>query len=361
MTTFGSLIRSYRLRAGLGLRTFAALVDERASIVSAIESGRRAPWRSSATLHRVAEVLGLAESSNLWQKILELAREGAKTPTPEKIKGSLAWWWRTEEAPELDSPTLVELADFVGAAIDLDLDLPQESTLPPLTELGIEWRVRRLLGRREVQVAAAPVDVEAALENEAGVRLEIVPGLIPRFSVQACVVATSAGLTLFVDRIVADSRPMASYRHLLALCFAPTALWQAETDWHAAHFRQLQAAGAWPGCLRDCERFALAMLLPANPVLAAAETAYIELIQQQDLQHQGWLEIDDAARALRNRLAEQFAVPTTLVHRRLVGWPCHLYGRIAQALAAEEPTLPPLDWLVPEKAPQQRTLFELDR
>ena len=172
---------------------------------------------------------------------------------------------------------------------------------------------------------------------------------------------------MFVDRIVADSRPMASYRHLLALCFAPSALWQpeirrqAETTWHAAHFRQLQATGDWPGCLRDCERFALAMLLPANPVLAAAETAYVELIQQQDLQQQGWLEIDDAARALRNRLAEQFAVPTTLVHRRLVGWPCHLYGRVAQALAAEEPTLPPLDWLVPEKAPQQRTLFELDR
>ena len=371
MTTFGSLIRSYRLRAGLGLRTFAALVDERASIVSAIESGRRAPWRSSATLHRVAEVLGLAESSNLWQKILELAHAGVKTPMPRTTEGALAWWWRSEEAPELDSPTLAELADFVGATIDLDLDLPQAESqklaLAPLTELGIEWRVRRLLGRREVQVAAAPVDVEAALENEAGVRLEIVPGLIPRFSVQACVVATSAGLTLFVDRIVADSRPIASYRHLLALCFAPSALWQpetlrqAETTWHAAHFRRLQSEATWPGLLRDCERFALAMLLPANPVLAAAETAYIELIQQQDLQQQGWLEIDDAARALRNRLAEQFAVPTALVHRRLVGWPCHLYGRIAQALAAEEPTLPPLDWLVPEKAPQQRTLFELDR
>ena len=294
--------------------------------------------------------------------MLELAREGAKTPTSETTEGALAWWWRTDEAPELDSATLAELATFVGAEVYLNQDVPQaDPSTETLTELAIEWRVRRLLGRREVPVASAPVDVEAALENEAGIRLEIVPGLIPRFSVQACVVATSTGLTLFVDRIVADSRPMASYRHLLALCFAPSALWQAETTWHAPHFRQLQATGEWLGYLRDCERFALAMLLPANPVLAAAETAYIELIQQQDLQQQGWLELDDAARALRNRLAEQFAVPTTLVHRRLVGWPCHLYGRVAQALAAEEPTLPPLDWLVPEKAPQQRTLFELDR
>jgi len=34
-------------------------------------------------------------------------------------------------------------------------------------------------------------------------------------------------------------------------------------------------------------------------------------------------ELDDATRTLRNRLAEQFAVPPSLVHRRLVSWPCH--------------------------------------
>ncbi len=366
MTTFGSLIRSYRLRAGLGLRTFATLVDERASVVSAIESGRRAPWRSSATLHRVAEVLGLVQSSNLWAKILELASAGVargSPPAENGVAGALAWWWCSEGAPQLDSATLAELADFVGVTKNLDLDQSQAESQKlapaPLTELGIEWRVRQLLGRRETHIATAPVDVEAVLENEAGVRLEIVPGLIPQFSVQACAVATSSGLTLFVDRIVGDSRPMASYRHLLALCFAPSALWQAENLWRAAHFRKLQADANWPRRLRDCERFALAMLLPANPVLSAAETAYFELIQQQDWQQQGWIELDDAVRALRNRLAEQFAVPPTLVHRRLVDWPCYLYGRVAQALAAQEPTLPPLDWLVPEKAPRQRTLFDL--
>jgi hypothetical protein len=46
------------------------------------------------------------------------------------------------------------------------------------------------------------------------------------------------------------------------------------------------------------------------------------------------------------------------VHRRLVGWPCHVYGRIAQALAAEEPTLPPCDWWDHEKEHVvQRELF----
>jgi hypothetical protein len=46
------------------------------------------------------------------------------------------------------------------------------------------------------------------------------------------------------------------------------------------------------------------------------------------------------------------------VHTRLTRWPCHVYGRIAQALAAEELTLPPLDWLVGETSPRQRYLFE---
>jgi|GEM_PF-1246165 len=355
MTSFGSLVRSYRLRAELGLRTFAGLIDERASVVSAVESHRRAPWRREGVLHRVAEVLGLAESSNLWQKMVKLAH-GHFEPTAAAAadSGLLAWWCQTEEAPTLDNATLIELAAFVGAKISAPAEQPP--TLSALTELAIEWRVRQLLGRRETQVAAAPVDVEAALENNANVQIEVIPGLIPRFSVQSCVVATPGGLTFFIDRIVADSRPMAAYRHLLALGYAPAALWQTEsqTPWDALTFRHLQVEATWPQRLRDCERFALAMLLPANPVLAGAESAYQELVHQQ-----GWPELDDATRTVRNRLAEQFAVPTSLVHRRLTGWPCHLYGRIAQALSAEETTLPPLDWLIEEKSLRQQTLFDV--
>jgi len=367
MTSFGSLIRSYRLRAGLGLRTFAGLIDERASVVSAIESERRAPWRKPSTLQRVAEVLGLVETSNLWQKILRLAyepsdalkyAEPAGPSIQTELTAELAWWWCSEDAEALDAAMVADLADFVGAAAPQRASLASEKDLqlPPLTELGIEWRVRRLLGRREARLTPAPVDVEAALENEAGVRLEIVPGLFPRCRVQACAVQTSTGCTFFVDRIMADSRPIASYRHLLALCFAPAALWQHEspTAWQAEEFRRLQASEAWAQCLRDCERFALAMLLPANSVLAGAQSAYSELVLQQ-----GWLEVEDVTRAVRNRLAEQFLVPPALVHRRLVGWPCHLYGRIAQALAAEELTLPPLDWIVDQQPARQRTLFDL--
>lgn len=354
MTTFGGLLREHRLRAGLGLRTFAGLIDERASTVSAIESGRRAPWRREKTLQKVAEVLGAAEAMTLWQETRPANDSAQKAPANNK----LLWWWGIDEGPQLDRETAAELSEFIGAEPILHhtSEPPRrEIAWPSLTELAIEWRVRQLLGRRSGQITAAPVDVEASLESAASVRLEIVPGLVPHFSVQACVVRTDAGVTLYVDRTVADSRPLASYRHLLATCYAPAALAAAaaqklaDVDW----FLALQQSDYWPQAQRDCQRFALAMLLPAGPVLGAAEAAYQELVQQQ-----GWeVDAETAARTVRNRLAEQFAVPTTLVHRRLVGWPCHIYCRIAQALAAEEMTLPPTDWLEFEK--QQVTQREL--
>ena len=360
MTAFGPLLRSYRLRAGLGLRTFAGLIDERASTVSAIESLRRAPWRHASRLQRVADVLGFAESSQAWQEFQLLAREGASPASAADFPSSeltLKWWWLTEGATPLDAQTAHELATFMGASpTTLETDASNaEIDLPALTELAIEWRVRHLLGRRNSQVAAGPVDVESALENQANVHLEVIPGLVPRFSVQACVAKSSAGTTLYVDRIIADSRPIASYRHLLAQCYAPAALWDdgegrnVDLTW----FHQLRESNDWAIASRDCERFALAMLLPANPVLAAAETAYREVVEQQ-----GWVDAEIGARAVRNRLAEQFAVPPLLVHRRLVAWPCHMYGRIAQALAAQELTLPPVDWLVDDDAPRQRLLFD---
>ncbi len=369
MTSFGQLLGQLRRRAGLGLRTFAELVDERASTVSAIELGLRSPWHRQETLSLVADVLGLV-SSPFCDEFFQKARTFTSTNGTAAVStpGILSWWWTTDRLPRLDQDAIQELAEFIGAtnefsapstevntgaADDTALAARELTRYPALTELAAEWRVRKLLGRREAQIAAAPVDVEAVLENQAGVRLEIVPGLIPNFSVQACAVVRAGEITLLVDRIVADSRPLASYRELLARCYAPRALWLDEretlpADW----FWKLQQTEDWPQLLRDCERFALSMLLPAAPVLTAASAAYREVVEQQ-----GWVETDTAACAVRNRLAEQFAVPPLLVHTRLVRWPCHVYGRIAQALAAEEFDLPPVDWFI-EEEPRQRLLFE---
>jgi transcriptional regulator with XRE-family HTH domain len=355
MGQFGQQLRRLRLRAGLGLRTFAELVDERTSTVSAVEHGARTPWHRIEKLHRVADVLGLVESSDFCQEFVVLARnEPANGAVPHGTRGTLAWWWTTDHAPPLEESAVCELAEFVGASSAERKTNSGALRYPPLTELAAEWRVRKLLGRRDMPISAAPVDVEAVLESQAGVRIEIVAGLVPRYSVQACALIADDSLTFLVDRIVADSRPLASYRELLARCYAPMALWLNAQETPATHwFFKLQQDEAWPRMLRDCERFALSMLLPAGPVLVAAETAYREVVEQQ-----GWVDTETAVRTVRNRLAEQFAVPPLLVHTRLTRWPCHVYGRIAQALAAEELTLPPLDWFVDETSPRQRFLFE---
>jgi len=362
MAAFGTMLRHYRLRAGLGLRTMAGLIDQRASTVSAIESLRRAPWRHESRLQRVADVLGLAESTDTWREMRYLARQGTKLgeiAVPNDSARTLSWWWSTENAPPLENEALAELASFVGATIEKTEPSNDSTTKrPALTELAIEWRVRRLLGRRNSLVSAGPIDVESALENGAQVRLEIVPGLVPRFSVQACVVNLNDGLTIYLDRIVGDSRPLAFYRRVLAECYAPAALRSTDNPncFSAKEFQRLQTTDSWPQHLRDSERFALAMLLPANPVLAGAEAAYRELVEQQ-----GWVDAEVGARTVRNRVAEQFAVSPTLVHRRMAGWPSYLYERIAQALTAQEPMLPPADWIVEENAPRQQTLFDLHK
>ena len=361
MPAFGPMLRAYRLRAGLGLRTFAGLVDARASTVSAIESGRRAPWRRQEQLHRVADVLGLVVNSPFWKDFSVLAEDSSIQPP--STGGQLKCWRTGNGDAIVNASYLPELAEFVGAdPVSFHTEgLSQsnsEPLLPQLTELSIEWHLHQVLGRYRSQKTPLPVDVEAALEKQAGVRLEIMPGLIPRFSVAACIVQNGEETIFCVDRIVADSRPTASYRNLLAQCYAPLALWSEflESDPPAQWFFQLQHGNGWNQAARDCRRFALAMLLPATAVWDGAETAYRELINEQ-----GWVDTDDAILAVRNRLAEQFAVPTSLVHRRLVGWPCHLYGRIAQALEAQELTLPPADWIGEERNPRQKMLFDTKR
>lgn len=356
----GNILRTRRQQAGLGLRTFAGLIDQRASTVSAIESGRRPAWRDRSLQERIGHVLGNSGKVDSQDNVGHSASE-LKSALGDELTANasqIGCWWSSEAAASLQPLDVAALTSF----LQLVPSLPSESTIQPepqwpqRTELTIEWEVGKLLGKQSRQLSAAPVDVESILETRAGLRLEIVAGLIPHFSVEACIIETHGTATLYVDRIFADSRPFACYRQLLAKC---AALWLLNTgspkdSGSVPHFSALRMSQYWPQVLRDCERFALALMLPATPTLGAAEAVYRELVINE-----GWVEFDVASRTIRNRLAEQFAVPPALVQRRLMGWPCHLYGRVAQALAAEEITLPPTDWFVEAQPERQRLLFEL--
>ncbi|MEO2045215.1 MAG: helix-turn-helix transcriptional regulator [Pirellulales bacterium] len=363
---FGKLLRNARQRAGLGLRTFAMLIDQRASVVSAIESGRRRAWRHEQQLQLVARVLGMAVPSDRWDTLCAAARSTVADNDQNlncRLPGELWWWWTSPSATTLTVDT-VGLTKHLGATTTQPGDSHSAESLPLekdnchgwlpnglLTDLEIEWGARQYMESQGLHLTAAPVDVEAVLEKGssdrgAGVQLEILPGLIPQFSVEACVVRSKDQITLVIDRILADSRPPAAYRLMLAKCFAPLGLnlVPAENDSGAHHYTTLRSSADWPRYASYCQRFALSMMLPAKPVLVAADAAYRELVQRQ-----GWeseiLRHSNVMQRVHNRLAEQFSVPFALVRQRLTDWPFHLEQRVDLALNARESQLPPLDWL----------------
>ena len=81
MPQFGLHLRTLRLQAGLGLRKFAGLLDERPSTVSGVEQGRRLPWRNMQKLQKVANVLGIAAISPQFERLIDLARVVHELPT----------------------------------------------------------------------------------------------------------------------------------------------------------------------------------------------------------------------------------------------------------------------------------------
>ena len=363
MEAFGSILRRLRLAAGLGLRTFANLIDQRASTVSAIESHQRGPWRQADLRRQAAQALALTAEDRDWKALVETphaASELAEVPQ-RPSPGVIRWWTLTQGAEPLDGSTLAALAGFIAAdeAEIEDLSWVRPSSAPLgmepgsawLTDLAVEWRARRLLGSRDAPAAAAPIDVEGALEA-AGVRLEVMPGLSPRFSVQCCLTENDGQVALLVDRAVADAHPIAAYRFLLASTYAPIRLREAPPGSSHAESTLGEDSAEYGASRYDCQRFALAMMLPAGPLQRAAQAAYCDLVDQQ-----GWLPLAAARRSLCNRLANQFAVPANLVDARLAGWPSHIYDRLEIALAAGERTLPPTDWLDFDDTPRQLTLF----
>lgn len=350
MSEFGSQLYRWRRGAGLGLRTFAELIDQRASTVSAIEQGLRGPWRDPVILDRVARALGFDLDSPDYEVFRNASISSHREENHKRRllarNASLLWHNGAADAP-LDDEGIEELASFLGVAPRPQFggDESSQAWDPlPLTDLAVEWRARRTLGRRGDPHAPGTVDVEAALED-AGWQIAVVPGLLPRFSVSACAVFNAnERMTLVIDRVYADTRPLAQYRLVLAATAAPLALADGPASARAVAHAE--------GSRRRCAQFSLAMLLPAKVVGAAAEGVYHELCTAR-----GAPAAEAAIRELRNRLAAMLAAPTELIDRRLAEWPCRVYDRVRLAVAAEERTLPPADWLPEWRPTRQQRLF----
>jgi transcriptional regulator with XRE-family HTH domain len=80
MDGFGPFLRDLRLKANLGLRRFAEMIDIKPSNLSDIENGRRHPPADSEKLRVIAEALGLAEDSEEWRRLCDAARRRGDLP-----------------------------------------------------------------------------------------------------------------------------------------------------------------------------------------------------------------------------------------------------------------------------------------
>jgi transcriptional regulator with XRE-family HTH domain len=80
MDDFGPFLRDLRLKANLGLRRFAELIDIKPSNLSDIEKGRRHPPADPEKLRVIAGALGLDEDSDEWPRLFDAARRRGDLP-----------------------------------------------------------------------------------------------------------------------------------------------------------------------------------------------------------------------------------------------------------------------------------------
>ena len=121
--TFGEYLRTCRLQAGMGLRTFAEAADMKPSNVSAIEYGRQAPPQSDAVLRRMADALGLPQGSEARRRLADLAvrhKPGTLPPDVAAFAGrtpGIPVLLRTMENKRLTRADLKRLIEYVDARL----------------------------------------------------------------------------------------------------------------------------------------------------------------------------------------------------------------------------------------------------
>ena len=118
-TYFGRFLRESRLKAELGLRKFATIIDMKPSNLCNLEYGRIKPPRDPGVLTNIADSLGFEEGSTEWNNLFDLAAQGREGALPPDVQQYAATHegvpvlLRTIRDTKLGAKQLKELTEFV--------------------------------------------------------------------------------------------------------------------------------------------------------------------------------------------------------------------------------------------------------
>ncbi len=118
-TTFGDYFRELRSRKGVPLRQFCLEGGFDAGNISKLERGLLQPPASETKLRDYATALGVAEGSEEWVTLTDLAAAARRTLPPDlaadkRLVERLPLLFRTLRGQRVDDKTLDELAEKIA-------------------------------------------------------------------------------------------------------------------------------------------------------------------------------------------------------------------------------------------------------
>lgn len=119
--TFGSFLKSERLKAGFGLRSFAKEIGLQPSNLSNMEHGRLKPIQDLETLKTITEVLGYEKDSEKWKMLFDLStKENHKALAPDIIEflegnEAIPTFFREIKDKKLTEADLRNLTEYIRA------------------------------------------------------------------------------------------------------------------------------------------------------------------------------------------------------------------------------------------------------